>query len=231
MDPFITALRLFGRDKKLRKLCTVPLLIGIVLFGLVSYSSFNFFVPKIAGLGLPGWLATVAYLVVWWTIAGAVFSTVLLSVAGWAFDAIARRTDELLGVTPRSAGFTAGDGFKDNLKRFAFGMSLSFVGLIAGIFLPVIGSVAVFGFLSLLDTTAPAMQRRGIGLKQSFKIGPKLPNAVAYAAPIGMLATLPVVSALLMPLLVIAGSVLVARTNPTPQDALSNATSNDLRRI
>ncbi len=209
----------------------MPLLIGIVLFSFVSYSSFNFFVPKVAGLGLPSWLATVAYLIVWWTIAGAIFSTILLSVAGWAFDAIARRTDELLGVTPRSPGFTAGEGFRDGLKRFAFGMMLSFVGLIAGIFLPVIGSVAVFGLLSLLDTTAPAMQRRGIGLKSSFKIAPKLPNAITYAAPIGMLATLPVVSALLMPILVIAGSVLVARTNPTPQDALPNGTSNDLRRI
>lgn len=209
----------------------MPLLIGIVLFSFVSYSSFNFFVPKVAGLGLPSWLATVVYLIVWWTIAGAIFSTILLSVAGWAFDAIARRTDELLGVTPRSPGFTAGEGFRDGLKRFAFGMMLSFVGLIAGIFLPVIGSVAVFGFLSLLDTTAPAMQRRGIGLKSSFKIAPKLPNALTYAAPIGMLATLPVVSALLMPILVIAGSVLVARTNPTPQDALPNGTSNDLRRI
>ncbi len=209
----------------------MPLLIGIVLFSFVSYSSFNFFVPKVAGLGLPSWLATVVYLIVWWTIAGAIFSTILLSVAGWAFDAIARRTDELLGVTPRSPGFTAGEGFRDGLKRFAFGMMLSFVGLIAGIFLPVIGSVAVFGLLSLLDTTAPAMQRRGIGLKSSFKIAPKLPNAITYAAPIGMLATLPVVSALLMPILVIAGSVLVARTNPTPQDALPNGTSNDLRRI
>ena len=216
MNALFAALSCFASDRQLRRLCLRPLWITIPLFGLLSFTLFQTFVPKLSSaitqFGLPGWLGTVAYLLIWWTIASSFFVAILMFIAGWAFDGIARRTEELINARPApGVGLSPAEAFKDGLARMAVSLGLGFLALVLGFFLPVIGAVLILGTQLTLDTTAPAMQRRGMRLRDSMRAVRKLPGVMTYLLPIGMLATLPVINALLMPLFVIAGTILTAQ--------------------
>jgi uncharacterized protein involved in cysteine biosynthesis len=193
-----------------------PLAISIPLFIGISWGLYLLIVPTLGVLlapltGIAPIVSTLLFVVAWWVVATGLFSTILSVVAGWSFDAIARRTEELIDARPEPGqGLTTSEAVRDGFARLFASIGFTALAFVAGFCLPAIGAILVLSLQLALDTTSSAMQRRGQRLVPSAKALKRVPELPTYAIPMGILGTLPLINALMMPLYVIAGTILTA---------------------
>ncbi len=216
MRPILRALRLFSRERGLWKFAVQPLLWGALAFlvvliigtalgakvgttigGLIGAGS-----QSGGGLGaLLGFLVTIA-------LGSSIYLALVGFISGFGFDRLSQEVEQRAfgHVVGKSPSFS--EGLSDTIGRVVLA---AFIGLIA-----LCGSGTVIvpwlaaAFLSLMDFTAPALIRRGVGLGRQFAVARRRPGATGFAAICGILILIPVVNVLALPILVTAGTILVA---------------------
>lgn len=218
MRPILRALRLFSREQGLWKYAVQPLLWGALAFlvvlgigtamgakvgttigGLVGAGN-----QSAGGLGaLLGFLITVA-------LGSSIYLALVAFISGFGFDRLSQEVEQrafgrIMGKSP-----TFREGLSDTIGRVVLA---AFIGLIAlcGSGTVVIPWLAA-AFLSLMDFTAPALVRRGVGLGQQFAVARRRPGATGFAAICGIVILIPVVNVLALPILAAAGTLLVGES-------------------
>ncbi|MEP0767089.1 MAG: EI24 domain-containing protein [Fimbriimonadia bacterium] len=220
----VQAFRIVLTTPRLRVLAVRPLLWSLALYvvmWVVAWVGLSWLVVR--WTGAEGSLAIVATLVsgalalvaaTW--LAGYLFVAVLGVVSSFLWDAISRHVDAPEAREPLSTVRLVGDGAARLMLAGVVTVGvLAWSLLSGGSFLPTFLGAAVLG---LLDFTAPAFLSRGVTLGRQVGLLPCLAwEAIWLALAVGALAMLPLLAALLAPVLVIAGTLSVAAI---PQERL-----------
>ncbi|RYG24847.1 hypothetical protein EON82_09270 [bacterium] len=219
MRPILRAVRLFSRERGLWKYAVRPM-----LWGVLAYAFVLALIGKTgAWLGeiVSGWLGGSAQTgsllgaIVGFGVAialsGAIYLALVGFISGFGFDKLSHEVEErafgrAVGTSP---GFAA--GLSDSIGRAVMAGVLGIVALCGA------GTVVipwlVASFLCLMDFTAPALLRRGVGLGRQFGIARRLPDAWGFALIAGALILIPVVNVLALPILVTAATLIVAEAS------------------
>ncbi len=148
---------------------------------------------------------------------GAIYLALVALIAGFGFDRLSIEVErrEFGRSVGEPRGFAAGVG--DGLARALLAAVLGLVSLCGSgtVVIPLLAAAA----LGLLDFTAPALLRRGVGLGRQFGIARRLPGALPFALISGVVLLIPVVNVLALPILVAAGTILVAEGDASFQEA------------
>ncbi len=221
----VRAVRLVLSTPRLRVLAVRPLLWSLALYvvvWVVAWIGLSWLVVRWTGAeGSLAILATLvsgalALLAATW-VAGYLFVAVLGVVSSFLWDAICRHVEGSTGHEPLSSIRLVGDGAaRLALAGVVTAGVLAWSLLSGGSFLPAFLGAAVLG---LLDFTAPAFLSRGVTLVRQVGLLPCLSfEAIWLALAVGLLAMVPLLAALLAPVLVVAGTLSVAAI---PKERLS----------
>jgi uncharacterized protein involved in cysteine biosynthesis len=216
LDAF-AGIGLILKNPRLWPLCLAP-----VLFALLAYFSLGYFLFDAFGGELKQWLGQWVFLaqftvIVFWAV---LFPYVFLILGSGflalVFEPLAREIEKALGDAPPQASLRLGPIVLDTLARLALNGFLALLGFGLGLILGPIPGICVAALIGLLDYTAVAFLRRGIGLKAQWGILLKKPDVhtLLFAVISGLLSLVPIVGLLLAPGL-IAGGVKLARRRLT----------------
>jgi uncharacterized protein involved in cysteine biosynthesis len=212
------------RTPRLWPLCLGPLVGIVVLYVLLGAVGGVILVPR-----LEDWLASLpnsgAFLIaiellailLWLLLFPFLFVLLGGVLFGLIFEPLSRATEEIaLGkkVEDRIPPLTNGQLFGDAVARLALNGFLGLSAFLLGFALGPIPGVIAAALIGLLDYTASAYLRRGITLKsQSRQLFLQRPNGAVFSFGLvaGLLSLLPIVGVLLMPGLVVGGTLLVLR--------------------
>ena len=217
----LDALRLFARERGLWRYALLPLAWAALAYALV--------VLLIAGasLGLGEWAATRAGFssvaggvlggavgfVVAIFLGGGIYLALVALISGFGFDRLSAEVETLEFGRPvgQPVGFVA--GIKDGVARGILSMILGLVALWGSPTFVIPWLVA--SFLCLMDFTAPSLLRRGVPFPSQFGRVRRLPGALPFALVSGAILLVPVLNVLALPVLVAAGTILVAEAPPS----------------
>ena len=216
MKPILRALRLFAHERGLWRYALVPFawaalasltaMTMAILFG----ERIGVVVARSIGLSLSvgevGGIAIAALLVL--AFAGPIYLGLVALVAGFGFERLSVAVEE--AAFGRAEGHRVGlaAGLADGIPRALLTLTLSLLAL-CGSFLVVVPWL-VAAYLALMDCTAPALLRRGVGLGRQFGVVRRLPDVLPFSALAGLIALVPVLNVLALPVLVAAGTLMVA---------------------
>lgn len=211
MKPIIQALRLFSRERGLWKYALKPLLWGALAYVIVVLATAGLgerIGEAVSGSPIGGLVGGVVGLIVTVVFGGAIYLALVGLISGFGFDALSREVEERQ--FGRSVGqplsFAAGIG--DGIARLILATVLGLVGLCGA------GTVVipwlVAALLVLMDATAPSLLRRGVSFGRQFGAARRLPGAWPFAFVSGVIVLVPVLNVLALPILVAAGTILVA---------------------
>ena len=215
MNQIQRALRLFARERGLWKYALRPVawaaLAYLIVVALVAglgervgeALAGRFGGPAAAG-GLVGAGTGLALSVVF---GGAIYLALVGLISGFGFDRLSMEVEE------REFGRAAGQplgfvvGLGDGILRAVLAGFLGLVGLCLAA--TVVGPWLIASALILMDATAPALLRRGVGFGRQFGAARRLPGAASFALLSGLVILVPVLNVLALPILVAAGTILV----------------------
>ena len=212
MEPITRALRLFARERGLWRYALAPLAWAALAYLAVAALAFGLLVPlghRLTGTDAGSLIGLVVALVVVVALAGPIYLGLVALIAGFGFDALSLAVEkaEFGSAAGRPLGFAA--GLADGIPRALLTLALGVVALCGSVLVVVPFFVAAF--LALMDTTAPALLRRGVGLGRQFGVARRLPGALPFALIAGVVALVPVLNVLALPILVAAGTIMVGR--------------------
>lgn len=216
MHAIVRALRLFGRERGLWKYALKPLAWAGLAYLLVvvlttgAGERVGEAVARALGAsavtgGLAGGLAGLVLTIVF---GGAIYLGLVGFISGFGFDRLSVEVEERLfgAAEGRSPGFAA--GLADGVARGLLAVVLGIVALCLSV--TVVGPWLIASLLCLIDFTAPALMRRGVGLGRQLGVARRLPDALPFALIAGAIVLIPVVNVLTLPILVAAGTILAA---------------------
>lgn len=209
MKPIAEALALFRREKGLWRFALRPLLWAALAYAIV--------VLLTAGLGerigeaiagtAGGAIGAAAGFVLTVALGGSIYLALLGLISGFGFERLSIETER------QAFGYAAGQpispirGLADGIVRGLLAGALGLVGLcLSG---TVVVPWLIAALLALLDATAPALLRRGVGLGRQIGVVLRLPGALPFALIAGAIVLVPVVNVLALPILVVAGTLLI----------------------
>ena len=215
--PILRAFRLFARERELWRYAFVPLLWGGIAYLVVVLLVLGFSIPLggwlaqslLGGGGLLGeWLGGLLGFVTVVVFGGGIYLALVALLSGFGFDRLSVEVERREFGSATMGESTVGGG----LVRGAVSLALGLVALCLG------GTVVVpwlvASYLCLMDFTAPALARRGVGFGAQFRATRGLPGALPFALVGGVILLVPVVNVLALPVLVAAGTMLVAGYSP-----------------
>lgn len=216
MRPITRALRLFARERGLWRYALVPFAWAALAYTVVAALTFALLIPVaqgVAGSGAGTIAGSVLALVILVAFAGPIYLALVALIAGFGFERLSAAVEEAeFGrAEGRPVGLAA--GLADGVPRALLTLALSLLAL-CGSFLVVVPWL-VAAFIAIMDSTAPALLRRGVGLGRQFGVVRRLPNALPFAALAGLIALVPVLNVLALPILIAAGTLMVAE-RPVP---------------
>lgn len=211
MPSILRALRLFRRERGLWVSAVKPLLWGALAYVVVVLTT-TLLAERVGerlGGGLGGALGAIAGLVLTIVLSGTIYLALVALIAGFGFDRLSMEVEEreFGRAVGQPLGFAAGIG--DGVGRAVLTGLLGIVALCGGATVVIPWLVAAF--LCLMDFTAPSLLRRGVGLGRQFGAARRLPGAGSFALVAGAFMLVPVVNVLALPILVAAGTILVAQ--------------------
>lgn len=218
MEHVFEALRLIGRNRKLWRYIVQPLLVSAGVFLLVVLAGYFLIVPPLSHL-LTNWglapnassvIGFLAYAVVWFFVAGIVFIAIASFFSSMLWDKLSKEVEELVvghavdHTPPTSVVLT------DAFMRLLLTLSMAVVALCANV-VPVVGPALVAGFVGTLDYTANAYIRRNVLLGRQRGLVFRLPGWPGFYVLAGIITLVPVVNLLMLPVMVTAGTIMVAK--------------------
>ena len=219
MKPILRALRLFANERGLWRFALVPFAwaaLAFVLVILVLTGSALELGERLGGHfgGALGVLLSVALMV---ALGGGIYLSLVALISGFGFDRLSTEVErrafgQVVGQRP-----TLSRGIFDGVARAFLAGLLGLLGLCLA--WTVVGPWIVASLLMLVDSTAPALLRRGVGFGRQFGVARRLPDALSFAAIAGFIALIPVMNVIAFPILVAAGTLMVAE-RPFPDSAI-----------
>ncbi len=218
MRHVLAAARLLRENKSLWAPAIAPLSAACIAYVVVLVGGFWAVVPWMTDLGsqigIPdpvGWLAgSSVYAVLWLLVSGPLFLVVFGVASIPAWDRLSHRTETIaLGSAARAPlkpSVLLLDGF---VRLILTGAALLLMAL-CGWFGMGLAAAVVSGSCLLFDLTAPSCLRRGFALNRQAQLvlrGSQWPGLLVLLTAASFI---PVISLLLMPLFVVAGSLMVA---------------------
>jgi uncharacterized protein involved in cysteine biosynthesis len=218
MEHVLEALRLIGRNRQLWRYIIQPLLISAGVFVLVVLGGYFLIVPPLTGFlasrGLDANISSVAgflvYAIVWFFIAGIVFIAIASFLSSLLWDRLSTEVEELVTGTSVQRTPPTPVVLTDAFTRLLLTLSMAVLALCANV-IPVVGPAAIAGFVGTLDYTANAYIRRNILLGQQRGLVFRLPGWPGFYLIAGIITLIPVVNLFMLPVMVTAGTIMVAR--------------------
>ena len=213
------ALLLFRRHPRLWRYVAGPLVWTLTLFLLILVAGYFLFVPPVAhalervGLGSSAnALGAATYVTAWFFISGIVYLAVLCFISSLLWDRLSEEVDYLVtgsapNFKPKRAALAA-----DSIKRVFFALLMAAVAFGCGFVIPILGPVLIAGYVATLDVTSSAFSRRGYLFKAQRKRFLKMKGWPGFLLLAGIFTLLPFVNAILIPIMVAAGTIMVARS-------------------
>lgn len=216
MQAILRALRLFGRERGLWKYALKPLAWGVLAYVLVivlAAAVGERLGESLGGLlgastAVGGTVGAIGGLALTIVLGGGIYLALVALIAGFGFDSLSREVEE------REFGHAVGQplgcaaGIGDSIARVILAGVLGLVGLCFGWTFVV--PLLLAAILCLMDFTAPSLLRRGVSFGRQFGVARRLPGALPFALVSGVLLLIPIVNVLSLPILVAAGTILVA---------------------
>lgn len=213
------ALLLFRRYPRLWHYVAGPLVWTLSLFLLVLVAGYFIFVPPIAhglesmGLGHgSASLGTAAYVIVWFFVSGIVYLAVISFLSSLLWDKLSEEIEYLVNGYAPMQRHKRSKMVADSLKRILFALFMAILAFGCGSIIPIIGPILIAGYVATLDVTAPAFARRGYLFKAQRKRFFKLKGWPAFLVLAGVFTLIPFLNAILIPIMVAAGTIMVARS-------------------
>ncbi len=215
MQPIARALRLFRRERALWGYAVKPLLWGIVAYAFVglmvggaAFGIGEAIGSRFGGREWVGFAGLLSAFALWIVFGGAIYLALVALISGFGFDRLS------IEVEKREFGRAAGqplgfpEGIGDGVGRAVLTVALGLIALCGSP--TVVIPFLVAAFLALMDFTAPALLRRGSRLGNQFGAARRIPGALPFALVAGIVVLVPVLNVLALPVLVAAGTILVA---------------------
>jgi uncharacterized protein involved in cysteine biosynthesis len=218
MRSFLEAFRLIAGTPRLWRYIVQPLLVSALIFVAVVLLGYFLLVPPIASLiaswgvplGASNFVGIVVYAIAWFFVAGIVFISLVTLTSSFLWDRLSLEVEEqVMGYAPNRTPPTP-VVLLDSVKRMLMNLSLGLVSLCANV-IPVAGPVAVSGFVGTLDYTANAYLRRNVLLGSQMRMVYRNPDAASFHVLSGIVTLIPFVNLVLLPVMVAAGTIMVAR--------------------
>ncbi|MGV3618961.1 MAG: EI24 domain-containing protein [Fimbriimonas sp.] len=218
MQYILEATRLIGKNPRLWRYILLPLFYSTLVFIAVVLAGYFVIVPPLTRL-LTGWglrgdasslIGTVAYAGVWFFVAGIVFIAIASFLSSLLWDRLSVEIEELVTGTAVQRTPPTPVVLMDSFKRMILTLIMAVVALCANV-VPFVGPALVAGFVGTLDYTANAYIRRNVLLGQQRGLVFRLPGWFGFYVVAGIVTLLPVVNLLMLPVMVAAGTIMVAR--------------------
>lgn len=218
MEHVLEAIRLIGRHPRLWRYIVQPLLVSALVFVLVVVAGYFLIVPPVGRL-LTGWglpanassaVGFLAYVGVWFFIAGIVFIAIASFFSSILWDRLSIEVEELVVGSAIQRSPSNSVVLMDSAKRLLLTLCMAILALCATV-VPVVGPALVAGFIGTLDYTANAYIRRNILLGGQRKLVFRVPGWTGFYLVAGIITLLPLVNLLMLPVMVTAGTIMVAR--------------------
>lgn len=194
-----------------------PLFISILIFALVFALGYATIVPWVTGAatqfglnqGVGSTLVTILYLVIWFYVAGGLYSTLAITLSAFTWERLSDQIElHVYGESPF---------MKHSMPRIAVDSGVrmihAFCILCTGALLSSVPflSIIFMAWLSMHDFTAPALLRRGVFFMHQTSKVVRCKGWLPFALCAGVLMMIPIVNLFSLPALVAAGTLLVAK--------------------
>ena len=139
---------------------------------------------------------------------GGIYLALVAVISGFGFDKLSAEIETLEygHAVGRPIGFVW--GLTDGIARGLVSAILGLVALCGSPTLVIPWLVA--SFLCLMDFTAPSLLRRGVSMRSQFARVRRIPGTLPFALVSGLILLIPMLNVLALPILVAAGTLLVA---------------------
>lgn len=211
------------RTPRLWPLCLGPLLTALVVYVLLGVVGGYLLIPRLPGwLGLapggrPWWaveaLGTVAFVVLWLFLFSYVFVLLAGLFSGLLWDRLTHAVEMQAGGPTPAASLGCLPSLADSMGRLLLSGALGVGALLLSLFLGPLPGLLAAAFIGLLEYTSSAYLRRGhtLGPQMRRLLGRLDGPTLLFALLAGALSLLPLIGVLLMPGLVVGGTLLTRR--------------------
>lgn len=199
-------------SKRLRTYFWRPVWIGLPLYMALAATIHWLMLPPVRSwlmsFGIPDWLATVLYFLIYSLVAGTIFIAVLSATSSFFWDTLSAETEREVTGAPLRKTPSFWSQLVQVPGRFLFGILTAICMLISGI-VPVVGPVMMGGWVTMIDATASPFALRGKKLRHQLGEVPQLPEFAMTLMLAGMFSLVPIINVLVLPFFVITGTLMV----------------------
>ena len=183
------------------------LIVAIVVAGIGERLGERFAAAVGGSTAAGGAVGAATGLVLTVVLGGSIYLALVALISGFGFDRLSAEVEERAfgRVAGHPLGFAA--GLVDGIPRATLAVALGLAGLcLSG---TIVAPWLIASLLAVLDATAPALRRRDVGLSRQIGAVRRLPGALPFALVAGVVVLIPIVNVLCLPILVVAGTILV----------------------
>lgn len=165
-------------------------------------------------------LVSLAYLLVWFFIAGFVFLTITSITSSFLWDDLSQRVEENeTGLPAPKSSLPTGRIIIDSTSRGVFAIFMAILSLFCGWIIPVAGPVLIAGWLGILDYTSPAFLRYNRTIGTQWPVATRMKGWFGFQIGSGLLSLIPLVNVLMLPALVAGGTLMAVRSGVLQRDS------------
>ncbi|MCW5938551.1 MAG: hypothetical protein KF884_06620 [Fimbriimonadaceae bacterium] len=220
MPWFFRALRLVTREKSLWGYIAAPLAaamtayLALLIGGYFLFAALLNWAASSLGIQPPvAWAAAgVLVLVLWIFVSGPVFVGLASVASAVVWEKLSSKAEGLVYSDPPSHRLRLGQVVLDLVLRGMVTVFLSLVVLVLGWFGLGLVALLIGGWLGLSDFTAPAYARRGLHFPRQPFAALRCRGSAGFWLMAGLSSLLPVLNVLLLPVWVVAGTLMVAES-------------------
>lgn len=213
MNEIREAIGLLRRDRELRTYVWGPLALAGGVFAFLFVAGIVGILALRPGGDAVGVLLALAYAAAFLFFGGALFLAIAALCSSWLWDPLSREVER------KTMGYVVDASppwprvWSDSLARFFASLGLALVAWLLGLVTAGVGAVLVAGWIASLDVTSNAFLRRGVTFGGQGRRLRRLPGWGPFLIACGVIAVIPFVNVLMLPVLVTAGTLKVARAD------------------
>ncbi len=212
-------------DRRYWRYVAIPWLwSGLIFLGIVVIGYFAL-VPWLSG-AVEGWLGSgsrwsglaqtlvsLAYIAIWFLMAGFVFLLITSMTSSFLWDDLSLRVEEqITGQQGRRSTLATGRIVSDSISRGIFAILIAILSLCCGWVVPFVIPIILAGWLGVLDYTSPAFLRHDRTVGQQWPVATKMKGWFGFQVTSGILSLLPFINVLMLPALVAGGTSMAVRS-------------------